>query len=161
MDYIIRTVRANDNRQLAVIIRSCFYDFAAPTIGTVFEDPTTDELFELFQQEKSVLFVAEIQGIPVGCCGLFPTVGLSENCVELVKFYLMKEYRDQGIGKELFNTCMEQAKQFGFKQVYIESLPEFASAVRIYDYHGFTQLQEPLGNSGHTGCKLWMIKELN
>lgn len=161
MDYIIRTVRANDNRQLAVIIRSCFYDFAAPTTGTVFEDPTTDELFELFQREKSVLYVAEIQGIPVGCCGLFPTVGLSENCVELVKFYLMKEYRDQGIGKELFSTCMERAKQLGYKQIYIESLPEFASAVRIYDYHGFTQLLEPLGNSGHTGCTLWMIKELN
>jgi len=161
LDYIIRTVRANDNKQLAVIIRSCFYDFAAPTTGTVFEDSTTDELFDLFQREKSVLYVAEIQGIPVGCCGLFPTVGLSENCVELVKFYLMKEYRDQGIGKELFSTCMEHAKQFGYKQIYIESLPEFASAVRIYDCHGFTQLQEPLGNSGHTGCTLWMIKELN
>lgn len=55
----IRPIRPSDNEILAKIIRQCFHDFNAPTAGMVFEDPTTDDLFSLFQNEKSMLWVAE------------------------------------------------------------------------------------------------------
>jgi putative acetyltransferase len=160
LDYTIRTVQLADNFDLAQVIRSCFHDFNAPTKGTVYEDPTTDDLFSLFKTEKSILFVAASKGIVLGCCGLYPTSGLEKNTVELVKFYLAKEFRDKGIGKKLFDTCLIEAKKLGFEYVYIESLPEFSAAVKLYESFGFHHLNKALGNSGHTGCNIWMFKDL-
>jgi putative acetyltransferase len=30
----------------------------------------------------------------------------------------------------------------------------------MYEKFGFTYLKQSLGNSGHTGCDIWMLKEL-
>lgn len=160
MEIIIRKIQKSDNQSLAKIIRSCFHDFNVATAGTVYEDPTTDQLYELFSLENATLFVAEIDGEIAGCCGIYPTEGLPENCAELVKFYINKDYRGRGIGKMLMEKSIDFAKNAGFKSIYIESLPEFSTAVSIYEKQGFTYLDQPLGNSGHTGCNLWMIKHL-
>ena len=50
---------------------------------------------------------------------------------ELVKFYLHKDFRGTGIGRALMEKCIEAAKSLGYKKLYIESLPQFAKAVRI------------------------------
>jgi putative acetyltransferase len=160
MEIIIRKIQQSDNKLLAKIIRSCFHDFHVSTKGTVYEDPTTDHLYELFESENAVLFVSEVDGELCGCCGIFPTEGLPESCVELVKFYITKNFRGKGLGKKLMEKCIVFAKNSGFKSIYIESLPEFSTAISIYEKQGFTYMEKPLGNSGHSGCNLWMIKHL-
>ena len=50
MEIQIRKVQKSDNENLAKIIRSCFHDFKVSTAGTVYEDSTTDHLFELFSE---------------------------------------------------------------------------------------------------------------
>ncbi len=160
MEITLRKIEKKDNEVLAKIIRSCFHDFKVATQGTVYEDPTTDNLSELFKQNNSALFVAEIGGEVGGCCGIFPTDGLPENCAELVKFYIDKKFRGKGLGKSLMEKSIDFAKDSGYESIYIESLPEFSTAVSIYEKQGFTYLEKPLGNSGHSGCNLWMIKHL-
>lgn len=157
---IIRQVEEKDNTELAGIIRDAFIQFRAPTHNTVFEDPTTDRLNELFKTQDAVLWVAEQDGALLGCCGIYPTEGLPEACAELVKFYLSAVARGKGIGKKLFTRCLESARELGYRQVYLESLPEFSTAVGMYQQLGFRHLDAPLGNSGHTGCTIWMLKEL-
>ncbi|WP_326987566.1 GNAT family N-acetyltransferase [Chryseobacterium sp. MP_3.2] len=160
MEITLRKIEKKDNEVLAKIIRSCFHDFKVATAGTVYEDPTTDHLSELFRQINSALFVVEIEGELGGCCGIFPTEGLPEHCAELVKFYIHKDFRGQGLGKNLMEESIDFAKMSGYKSIYIESLPEFSTAVSIYEKQGFTYLEKPLGNSGHSGCNLWMIRQL-
>lgn len=160
MSITIRKIQKTDNAELATIIRSCFHDFEVETEGTVYVDPTTDDLFDLFKKEKSALFVAEMDGKLCGCCGIFPTEGLPENCAELVKFYLHKDFRGTGIGRKLMEKSIYFAEEMGYKSIYIESLPEFSTAVSIYEKQGFEYLKKPLGNSGHSGCNLWMLKQL-
>ncbi|MDQ0477191.1 GNAT family N-acetyltransferase [Chryseobacterium sp. MDT2-18] len=158
METIIRKIQKSDNGALAIIIRSCFHDFEVPTPGTVYEDAATDHLYELFSKENSALFVAELDGKLCGCCGIFPTEGLPEKCGELVKFYIHQDCRGKGLGKKLMEKSIEFAKKSGYQSIYIESLPEFSTAVSIYEKQGFTYLEKPLGNSGHSGCNLWMIR---
>jgi len=55
---------------------------------------------------------------------------------------------------------MSWAKENGYTQVYLESMPELAKAVSIYEKVGFKALDHPLGNSGHDGCDIWMLKTL-
>ena len=157
----LRPVQAEDNKRLANMIRQVFEEHNAPTEGTVYTDPTTDHLFELFQHPKSVLCVAEENGVLLGCCGVYPTSGLPETCIELVKYYLPKEARGKGIGKRLMELSIASAKDLRYSENYIESLPVFSRAVRIYEQQGFVQLDSPMGESGHPGCTIWMRKEIN
>lgn len=161
MEIQIRKIQVKDNAELAKIIRSCFDDFNAPKVGTVYEDTTTDDLFALFNDKRSALFVAEVDGKLSGCCGIFPTDGLPDDCAELVKFYLSGEFRSLGIGQKLMERSVKFAKESGYKSIYIESLPEFSTAVSIYEKQGFKYLDKALGNSGHTGCNLWMLKDIS
>jgi putative acetyltransferase len=156
----IRKVKNTDNSCLAEIIRAAFHESDAPKQGTVYSDPTTDDLYELFQNEKSILWVAENDGEILGCCGIYPTEGLPKGCAELVKFYLLAKARGKGLGTRLMQKSIGSAKELGFAEIYIETLPEFDNAVSMYERAGFERLEKPLGNSGHTGCDIWMIKKL-
>ena len=155
----IRPIQKTDNAFLATMIRNVFIEHNAPKEGTVYSDTSTDKLFELFQEPKSVLWVAEIDKQVVGCCGIYPTKELPLGCVELVKFYLDKTFRGNNIGWALLEKSMNSAKEFGFKSVYIESLPHFDKAVKMYEQNGFVFLNSPLGVSGHSSCNVWMLRQ--
>jgi len=156
---ILRPIEQKDNPALAKMIREVFDEHGAPQKGTVYSDPTTDDLYKLFQIPGSVLWVAELSHEIIGCCGIYPTEGLPEGCAELVKFYLSANARGKGIGKELMEKSLMSAKEFGYRQIYLESLPHFDKAVSMYEKQGFLKLDTPLGNSGHTTCNIWMIKK--
>jgi putative acetyltransferase len=160
INLITRKVIKEDNAALATLIRDVFDEYNAPKQCTVYSDPTTDDLYTLFQHERSVLWTALLNNKILGCCGIYPTEGLEEDYAELAKFYLLKEARGKGIGKQLMLLCFQSAKEFGYKKIYLESFPEFSEAIGMYEKYGFTRLNEPLGNSGHTACTIWMIKDL-
>ena len=65
-----------------------------------------------------------------------------------------------GLGKKLIATCLAEAKKIGFTHVYLETMPELKKAVSVYEKFGFTYLQAPMGNTGHNGCDIWMLKEI-
>ena len=155
-----RTLMKEDNTILARMIRQVFEEHDAPQKGTVYSDPTTDDLFGLFRIPSSVMWVAELDGIPAGCCGIYPTEGLEKQCAELVKFYLAEKARGRGIGRYLMELCIQSARELGYKELYLESMPEFSKAVGIYEKLGFRELPHPLGNSGHTTCSIWMLLHL-
>ncbi|WP_294298921.1 GNAT family N-acetyltransferase [uncultured Chryseobacterium sp.] len=158
---LIRKVEQSDNEALAELIRDTFIEFDAPKEGTVYSDPTTSDLYSLFTKENSVLWVGEIDGVISGCCGIYPTEGLPEKCAELVKFYLRPSARGVGLGKSLMNQSIASAKEMGYENIYLESLPEFSKAVKMYENSGFRLLERPLGNSGHGSCTVWMIRNLD
>jgi putative acetyltransferase len=160
MDVIYRKIRKDDNKEIASLIRTVFREFHIDRPGTVYFDPTTDDLYNLFQTPGSVYLIAEEDGEITGGCGIFPTPGLPQGCAELVKYYLRADKRGKGTGWKLMEKSFEYAKEFGYKQLYLESLPELNKAINLYERAGFVSLPGPLGNSGHFGCTIWMIKDL-
>lgn len=159
-DIRIRPIQPSDNPDLALIVRNTLAEFGAANAGTVYFDPTTDALFELFQTPGSAYFVAEANGKILGGGGIFPTEGLPQNTCELVKMYLLPEARGIGLGRTLITQCLETARENGFEQVYLETLNELHLALKAYAKFGFEYLSAPLGNSKHFGCGLWMLKKL-
>jgi putative acetyltransferase len=160
MDINIRTIQPGDNAAIARIIRQTLEEFGANHAGTVYFDTTTDALFELFQQQNSIYHIAELNGTIVGGGGIFPTEGLPPDTCELVKMYLLPEARGKGIGGRLITACLDKAAQFGFTKVYLETMSELKAAMKVYESMGFTYLGSPMGNTGHFGCPLWMLKVL-
>lgn len=158
---IIRHIEPRDNIAMAKVIRNSLEEFGAAKPGTVYFDPTTDHLFELFADTKnSSYFIVETEGKLLGGAGIFPTANLPLGHCELVKMYLSPEARGKGLGWKMIQHCLDTAKDHGFTHVYLESMHELKKAVSVYEKFGFEYLKGPLGNSGHTGCGIWMVKAI-
>lgn len=161
MNYTIREIQPADNFTIAEIIRSVLTEFNANLPGTVYYDPSIYKLYEDYQQQgpKARYFVAEINKKLVGGSGIGTLAG-EENVCELQKLYLLPEGRGTGLGKALIEKCLQFAKEAGYQQCYLESLPELSTAVKLYEKLGFSYLKQPMGQTGHNGCSLWMIRNL-
>lgn len=161
MQVKFREIQPSDNKELAEMIRKIFREFKIDMPGTVYTDPTTDALYELFQTPGSAYFIAEENGRIVGGCGFYPTNGLPHGYAELVKFYVAFEARGKGTGKELMIKTIEEAKKAGYTHIYLESFPNLTKAIEMYHQTGFKKIAHALGNSGHYSCNVWMVKDLN
>jgi putative acetyltransferase len=160
-DITIRIIEEKDNAAIANIIRTTLKEFGANHPGTVYYDDTTDALFQLFSQTPgSIYYVAEYGNELVGGGGIFPSPGLPEDTCELVKMYLLKKARGKGLGKLLIQKALGFAKQAGYKNVYLETMPELKQALDTYAKFGFEYIDHPMGDTGHFGCDLWMIKRI-
>ena len=134
----ISLIQPQDNEALARIIRSVLKEFGANHPGTVYYDESTDHLFELFDGVKgSVYYVARKGGEILGGGGIYPTQGLPEGTCELVKMYLLPEARGLGLGRELISRALHFAKEAGYNQVYLETMPELKKALDTYAKFGF------------------------
>ncbi|MCX6322086.1 MAG: GNAT family N-acetyltransferase [Bacteroidia bacterium] len=158
---IFRHIEKKDNKEIADLIRTVFREFKIDRPGTVYFDPTTDDLHTLFQKHGSIYWIAMEDGKIIGGCGIYATPGLPEGCAELVKLYLSSAHRGKGIGRHLLEKSIESAKKSGYSQLYLESLPELDKAIGLYEKAGFKFIPGPLGNSGHFGCNIWMLLNLH
>ena len=104
--------------------------------------------------------MAECNGQLVGGGGIFPSAGMPPFTCELVKMYLLQNARGVGLGKLMIEKCLAFAKESGYKQIYLETMPELKQALKTYAKFGFRYIDKPLGNTGHFGCELWMLKDL-
>lgn len=157
---LIREIESKDNAAIAHVIRDTLMEFGVARPGTVYYDEETDRLSEIFNVPRGTYFIAEQDGGVIGGAGIYPTDGLGETTCELVKMYLLPTARGKGIGKALMNKCIDFAKTNGYKQIYLETMPELSNAITLYEKFDFKTLGGPLGQSGHFGCGIWMLKTL-
>ena len=127
----IRPIKKQDDAEVGHLIKTVLTEFKANKPGTAYYDDSTNHL--------STLFV---------------------NTCELVKLYLHPTARGKGLGRDLMFKCFDKAKELGYENIYLESMPELNQAVSLYEKIGFNHLGCSLGNSGHFGCDIWMVKKL-
>jgi putative acetyltransferase len=156
----IRPIRPEDNAPLATLIRDILASIGRNRPGTVYSDPTTDHLFELFQRPGSMYMVAEQDGRVLGGGGIFHADGLASDTVELARVYLVPEARGLGLGRRLVEACLEAAINYGYRFMYLETAAEMVEALPLYEKLGFQYLDSPMGNTGHFSVDIWMVKEL-
>ncbi len=159
-DYTIREILAKDNPQIAEVIRAVILEMGAPKTGTAYEDAATDAMFETYQKEKAAYFVIEYQNKIVGGAGFAQLDNFEGNTCELQKMYFLPETRGKGLGSSLITKCLQKAKEEGFQNCYLETMPYMEAARALYKKNGFIPLDKPMGNTGHYSCNVWMLKEL-
>ncbi|OXA85004.1 GNAT family N-acetyltransferase [Flavobacterium hercynium] len=159
-NWVIRKIKIEDNQSVARLIRSVFDEMEIPKVGTAYEDPYLDLMFQEYNKPQSAYFVVEHEGKIVGCAGIAPLANEDASICELQKMYFLPETRGLGIGSAMMEKCLEQAMEFGFKKCYIETMPFMHAAQKLYKKTGFTYLNAPLGNTGHNSCPVWMLKDL-
>lgn len=157
MNITIREIQPQDNAAMAIILKRSLEEFGLNIPGTAYFDESTNHLYESFRVAGSKYFVAEQGNEILGGVGLYPSKGLPEDTVELVKMYLASAHRGKGLGKILMQKCIDLAGELGYKYIYLESMPELSAAVSAYEKLGFSLLDKPIGDTGHYSCSIWML----
>lgn len=159
-DFIIREIKPTDNKDLSEVIRSVILEMGAPKTGTAYEDAATDKMFETYQKEKVAYFVLEHNNKVIGGAGIAKLDNCEDNICELQKMYFLPIARGKGLGTKLITKCLEKAKDFGFTNCYLETMPYMEAAQKLYKRNGFINLEKPMGNTGHYSCNVWMLKKI-
>ena len=157
----IRPIQTEDNQATAQMIRAVLIEQGAPKVGTAYEDPWLNKLYEYYDQPQSEYFVLSKGNEIVGGAGIAPISKSKEETIcELQKMYLKPEVRGLGLGKQTIEKCMDFARQEGFLQCYIETLPWMKAAQKLYLRNGFQPINERMGATGHHSCTVFLLKKL-
>lgn len=156
----IREIKPEDNEQVAKVIRKVLEDMGVPKVGTAYADKALDDMYAEYDVPNATYFVVEHDGKIIGCAGIAQLQNFEGNVCELQKMYFLEEARGKGIGSEMMRICLQKAKDFGFDECYLETMPYMEAAQKLYKKNGFEYIDAPLGNTGHYSCPVWMLKKL-
>lgn len=161
VDATIRLVKHQDNAALAQIIRTVMPEFGASGSGFAIMDAEVENMFAAYQGRNSRYYVLEERGRIIGGAGFGPLAGADPAICELRKMYFLPEARNRGWGRKLLKLCLDEARFCGFKQCYLETLSSMKAAHKLYEQFGFRKLEHALGQTGHFGCNMWFIRDLD
>ncbi|MBQ4821187.1 GNAT family N-acetyltransferase [Aquimarina sp. MMG016] len=156
----IRPIEHKDNEQIALVIREVLIEMGVPKVGTAYEDKALDMMYETYDKPRSSFYVVEENSVVIGGGGIAPLENTKDNICELQKMYFLPIARGKGIGMKMIKTCLDFAKEQGFEKCYLETMPYMKAARKLYAKVGFTDLQGPVGDTGHYSCQAWMMKDL-
>ena len=142
MDYNIRLATLNDARKLAEVKIACW----ETTYRGIYPDEKLDnydvlknaEKFEtIISREDIDLYVVEVNGEIVGymSCGV-PVRSYADYEQEIGLLYLLKEFRGQGIGRELFELASSVIAMKGYDRFFISCNKYNEPAKRFYEAMG-------------------------
>ncbi len=85
------------------------------------------------------LLLAFDQNNLVGCVGLR---ALASDTCEMKRLYLRPESRSQGLGRELAQTIITEARSIGYKRMRLDTLPgKMDRALALYRSLGFKEIE--------------------
>ncbi len=157
---IIRLIEKKDNSQIAKVIRSVLEDFNVPKVGTAYADASLDYMFENYQKPNSVYFVVEENDKIIGGAGVSKLDNFDGNVCELQKMYFLPEARGRGVGMQMMEFCLTKAREFGFEEIYLETMEYMTHAQKLYKRAGFEYIDSAMGDTGHYSCPVHMLKTL-
>ena len=159
-DVVIREITPEDNGQVAQVVRKVLEDLGVPKVGTAYADKALDDMYGTYNVPKASYFVMEKDGRIIGCAGIAQLENYEGNVCELQKMYFLEGARGKGLGTKMISVCLQKAKEYGFGQCYLETMPYMKAAQKLYQKNGFEYIEAPMGNTGHYSCPVWMLKTL-
>jgi ribosomal protein S18 acetylase RimI-like enzyme len=132
---VIELAASTGPRQLAQT-RELFIEYAQ-ALGV-------DLCFQGFEQElrnlpgdyaapRGSLMLALLDGQAAGCCALRPLDNADyPNAAEMKRLYVRKAFRGFGLGRQLAEAILDQARQAGYSCVLLDTLDDMEAARALY-----------------------------
>lgn len=113
--------------QLSLGIDLCFQDFE-------------NELATLpgkYAPPQGRLYLGFVNNALAGCIALRP---FQEHKCEMKRLYVRPEFRGQQLGMALATTTIAVARQVGYRQMFLDTLPVMSVAQKLYRSLGFIEV---------------------
>lgn len=156
----IRPITPADDSAVAAVIRSVMTEYGASGAGFSINDTEVDHMAEAYSGPRAAYFVVTDSTRIVGGGGIAHLDGGEPDVCELKKMYFLPEARGLGMGRTLLALCLDAARDRGYTRCYLETMSVMREARRMYERAGFTQIEAPMGATGHFSCDAWYVQAL-
>ena len=121
----------------ALIISIQREEFAIPI--TLEEQPDLFEVDNFYRHGRGDFWVAVSGATVVGTIAL-KDIGANQGALR--KMFVRRDYRggEKGVAVGLLNHLLHEAKQRGFKHIFLGTTDAFKAAHRFYEKNGFTEI---------------------
>jgi putative acetyltransferase len=156
----IRLIEPADVPAMLTIIAQSRAEYGLADRVAELLEPADRALYATYQRQRSLYFVAVMDGVVVGGAGIAPLNGADPLTCELQRMYLHRDARGRGIGAALLERCIKAARQFLYVRCYLETISQMQLALAFYARNGFRDLQGPVGETGHGHNDRWLMRPL-
>ena len=136
-------------------VRDIFNEYAGTlSVDLDFQDFSTDlaTLPGDYASPRGTLLLARVDGAIAGCCALRPMDGSDyTNAAEMKRLYVRKAFRGFGLGRQLAEAILDEARRSGYSCVLLDTLDDMEAARALYEDLGFEEIP-PYYHNPHAGA---------
>jgi putative acetyltransferase len=89
-----------------------------------------------YAEPEGSIYLAKVNEMPAGCIALWK---LEDGVCEMKRLYVKPEFQGLGLGKQLANILLEEAKSKGYKKMKLDTLQRLTAANDLYVKLDFTK----------------------
>ena len=115
-------------------------------------DPTFREYLKIQNYDKEIAHLEDKYGPPDGRLYLAVVDGAAAGCIalrrmdscrcEMKRLYVRPQYQGHGIGRQLTEQILQDARSIGYHWVYLDSFPFLDRAIAMYRHMGFREIEK-------------------
>ena len=90
-----------------------------------------------YVRPRGRLLLALDEGAAAGCVAMRP---LADDTCEMKRLYVRPAHRATGLGRQLAERIIDEARSAGYRCMYLDTLPSMAGAQRLYERLGFRDI---------------------
>ncbi|KAI9811145.1 MAG: hypothetical protein M1827_005596 [Pycnora praestabilis] len=87
-----------------------------------------------------ILLARDTDGVTVGCVAL-RSLDTFEACCEVKRLYISPAARGMGLGRMLADALCDVARERGYREIRLDTLPDMRGAIRLYKSMGFVEIE--------------------
>jgi len=124
--------------------RAIFKEYAAQLAVDLCFQSFDEELATLpgeYDAPRGALLLALVDGAVAGCVALRPLDDVDyPNACEMKRLYVRQAFRGSGLGRQLAEAIMDEARANGYDRVLLDTLDDMEAARALYDDLGFSEI---------------------
>ena len=90
-----------------------------------------------YKGEGEALYIAFVDNQPAGCVALRR---VDKNTADMKRLYVRPAFRHSSLGTNMAKMIVEDAREFGYKTLLLDSLPSMENAKELYTTLGFKKV---------------------
>jgi len=91
-----------------------------------------------YRMPNGRLLIAIKDGDVVGCIALRK---LTDDACEMKRLFLRPQFRGQGLGREMVQRIIDEAREIGYERMRLDTLPRWMDqAIALYEQFGFRDI---------------------
>ena len=138
---LLANVKIIDGKENLAEIEKLFAEYKAELNADISfqpEDITAEEISKIYSEPNGKIYLAVVENEPAGCLAFHKMK--NETACELKRLFVKTKFRGLSIGKILIQKAIDDIKNLGYKEIYLDTLSTLKAACKLYEKFGFEQI---------------------